>query len=452
MTQPAGRRDGVGEQSIAHYRLLARIGSGAMGIVYRAEDTKLRRTVALKVLHPEVADKPDRRRRFLREGRLAAAVTHPCIATVFEVGEADGRVYIAMELVEGELLSTKLKAGPLPYVQALRIAREIARGLARAHEAGVIHRDLKPDNVLIGADDIVKILDFGVAKPTEALTAEFTDIKTQHGTLVGTPAYMSPEQAAGRNIDARSDIFSFGVVLHEMLTGKRPFAGDTWQEVIISINRDPVEPVSKRRPDVPADLDHLLARCLVKSPLDRYRKCRDLLEDIELLLAGSSPQTATRSSIIRSTPPSGSSAGATATLDLPGRATGVSGIASLVQPGARRSAAVGLALGIVLAGSVAWLALRGQRDDGKTAAAAVSAADTAGALAPATTPAASASSEAVASSAAPEATVPAAEPTGVPTAAAVASTARRGPLPGATTTAKPGASSSAKPKNPVLGF
>jgi serine/threonine protein kinase len=275
-------------QRIAHYRIVSRLGSGGMGVVYRADDTKLRRTVALKVLHPEVADKPDRRKRFLREGRLAGVLTHPCIATVYDVGEDDDRIYIAMELVEGELLGQKLKRGALPFEEAIRITREIARGLTKAHEAGVIHRDLKPDNIMIGPDGIVKILDFGVAKPTDTLSQEFTEIKTQHGSLVGTPAYMSPEQASGKTVDARSDIFSVGVLLYEMLAGKRPFSGDTWQEIIISINRDSVEPIAQLRSDVPPDVDHVLSRCLAKSALERYRRCRELVEDLGLLLSGSS--------------------------------------------------------------------------------------------------------------------------------------------------------------------
>lgn len=257
-----------------------------MGVVYRAIDTKLRRAVALKVLHPNVAEDEDRRRRFIREGRLVAHLTHPNIATVYDVGEADGRVFIAMELVEGEPLTAMIKPGRhVAVLEALRIVHEVARGLAKAHENGVIHRDLKPDNIMVGADGIVKILDFGVAKRLDNFKIDFTDIKTQHGSLVGTPAYMSPEQAAGKKeVDQRSDVFSVGVVLFELLTGKRPFHGDTWQETIIAINRDEPATVSGSRGDVPAALDELVDGCLAKDPDSRYGSCRELLEDIESVL------------------------------------------------------------------------------------------------------------------------------------------------------------------------
>jgi serine/threonine protein kinase len=253
---------------IAHYQLVSRLGEGGMGVVYRALDRKLRREVALKVLHPRVAQDPDRRRRFLREGRLAAHLTHPCIATVYEVGESDGKVFIAMELVEGVGLNNLTGRGrQYSLAEALQIMHEVVRGLAKAHEAGVIHRDLKPDNIIVGEEGIVKILDFGVAK-----------------SLVGTPAYMSPEQAAGKEVDARSDIFSVGVVLYEMLTAKRPFEGDTWQETIIAINRDELVPVSAILGDVPPEIDLIIARCLAKRAADRYPSCKELLEDLSQLV------------------------------------------------------------------------------------------------------------------------------------------------------------------------
>lgn len=276
----------VGVRRIAHYEIQTRIGEGGMGVVYRATDTKLRRSVALKVLHPSVAEDEDRRRRFIREGRLVAHLTHPNIATVYDVGESDGRVFIAMELVEGEPLTSMIKPGRhVAVLEALRIVHEVARGLAKAHENGVIHRDLKPDNIMVGADGIVKILDFGVAKRLDNFKIDFTDIKTQHGSLVGTPAYMSPEQAAGKKeVDQRSDVFSVGVVLFELLTGKRPFDGETWQETIIAINRDEPPMISSLRSDVPAALDQLVDACLAKEPDSRYGSCRELLEDVESVL------------------------------------------------------------------------------------------------------------------------------------------------------------------------
>ncbi|HHH31081.1 MAG TPA: serine/threonine protein kinase [Polyangiaceae bacterium] len=283
----------AGARRIAHYEIQTRIGVGGMGVVYRALDTKLRRSVALKVLHPNVAEDEDRRKRFVREGRLVAHLTHPNIATVYDVGEADGRVYIAMELVEGEPLTAMIEPGRRVEVcEALRIVHEVTRGLAKAHEIGVIHRDLKPDNIMVGDDGIVKILDFGVAKRLDNFKVDFTDIKTQHGSLVGTPAYMSPEQAAGKKeVDQRSDIFSVGVVLFELLTGKRPFEGETWQETIIAINRDEPPLISTLRSDVPAAIDEMVDRCLAKQPESRYETCRELLEDIESILMASSTGT-----------------------------------------------------------------------------------------------------------------------------------------------------------------
>ena len=277
---------------IAHYQLVSRLGEGGMGVVYRAMDTKLGREVALKVLHPRVADDADRRRRFVREGRLAAHLTHPCIATVFDVGEADDRVYIAMELVEGDKLADLVSPErPMHWTDALQIVHEVVRGLHKAHEMGVIHRDLKPDNLIVGEEGIVKILDFGVAKRLENFDVEFSDIKTQHGSLVGTPAYMSPEQAAGKEVDARSDIFSVGVVMYELVTGKRPFEGETWQEVIIAINRDAVKAASSLVPDMPAEVDMIISRCLAKGVEDRYPSCKELLDDLSALVVVSATGT-----------------------------------------------------------------------------------------------------------------------------------------------------------------
>ncbi|MBM4376539.1 MAG: serine/threonine protein kinase [Deltaproteobacteria bacterium] len=272
---------------LGHYAVGRKLGEGGMGVVFVAEDTRLRRTVALKIL-PEVSSDSERRYRFLREGRLAAGLTHPCIATVYEVGEVDERVFIAMELVEGRSVGRLLKESPehrLRPFAALRIAREVARGLVKAHEAGIIHRDLKPDNVMYGEDQVVKILDFGVAKRTEDPQSEVvTAHATKQGSLIGTPDYMSPEQAAGRAVDARSDIFSLGVMLYEMLTGVRPFQGETWQEIIISVARDPLVPPSEHRPDLSATLDALLLRCLAKRPDERFPSARALLEQLEVLL------------------------------------------------------------------------------------------------------------------------------------------------------------------------
>jgi eukaryotic-like serine/threonine-protein kinase len=220
---------------LAHFRILAKIGEGGMGVVYRAEDENLRRPVALKVLPPDVIANEERRMRFLREARAAAAIPHPNIATIYEIGEADGVVFIAMELVEGATLRGRLGKGPLTIKDSLDIVLQIAEGLARAHRSHIVHRDLKPENVAITPASHVKILDFGLAKlllendgadghhltRVQTISGE----KTEPGRILGTTSYMSPEQARGEVVDARSDIFSLGSVLYEMVTGRAAFRG-----------------------------------------------------------------------------------------------------------------------------------------------------------------------------------------------------------------------------------
>jgi serine/threonine protein kinase len=214
-------------RTLSHFRILAKIGEGGMGVVYRAEDEKLRRAVALKVLPPDLVANEERRLRFLREARTAAAINHPNIATVYEVDEADGVVFIAMELVDGKTLREVLGGRAMPIKDTLRISMEMSEGLAKAHGAHVIHRDLKPDNVIITADGHVKILDFGLAKllqeQSAVSAAELSKLRTisgemtREGKIFGTAAYMSPEQARGQTVDARSDLFSFGTTLYEMV-------------------------------------------------------------------------------------------------------------------------------------------------------------------------------------------------------------------------------------------
>jgi serine/threonine protein kinase len=264
--------------TLGHYRIVGRLGQGGMGVVYRAEDEKLRRAVALKVL-PDTSGNEERRQRFLREARSAAAITHPNVAVVYQVDEADGRIYIAMELVEGENLRQRLERGRLDLATAKDLAGQIARGLAAAHEKGIVHRDLKPENVMITPAGQVKLLDFGLAKvgvaPASGKTAAAmakteTVVTSDEGRIMGTPEYMSPEQALGEPLDVRSDVFSLGIVLYEMFSGSRPFAGTTTGAVLVAIARDVAPPLREKAPDVDEAMAAVVMKCLEKAPGERF--------------------------------------------------------------------------------------------------------------------------------------------------------------------------------------
>ena len=260
------------------YRLLEKIGSGGTAVVYRAEDTLLGRSVALKFLAPELSCNPESKERFLREARAASALDHPNLCTIHEVGEdEEGRVFLCMPFYEGETLRERLERGPLPVDQALAIAIQAGQGLARAHRQGIVHRDVKPANLMLTTDGVVKVLDFGLAKLDGA--ARITRGTSAGGTL----AYMSPEQARGEEVDARSDLWSLGVVLYEMVAGSKPFSGDTLQEVIATIQRAEPEPASRRRSGAPAELDRILARMLAKDPAHRYPDLESAVLDLRAL-------------------------------------------------------------------------------------------------------------------------------------------------------------------------
>ena len=281
-------------RSLAHFEVLEKLGEGGMGVVYRARDTRLQRSVALKVLPAEFARDEGRRQRFLREARAAAAVSHPGIATIHDVGEADGTVFIAMELVEGQTLRAHQEGGPRPLEEVLAHAIQIAEALERAHAAGVVHRDLKPDNVVVQPDGRVKLLDFGLAKMTPLLTgsgsgasdsqsptaAEMPEV-TREGTVLGTAAYMAPEQARGAEVDPRSDLFSLGVLLHEAVTGTNPFRGPTLADTLGAILRDRPAALAAVRPDVPAELSDLVERLLSKPREERPATARVVREELE---------------------------------------------------------------------------------------------------------------------------------------------------------------------------
>ncbi len=282
-------------QSLSRYTIEAKLGEGGMGVVYKARDTQLERTVAIKVLPPDQLADPDRKRRFIQEARAASALNHPGIVTIYDVGSERNTDFIVMEYVAGRTLDQVVPAGGLALKKGLRFAIEIADAVARAHEAGIIHRDLKPANVMVTDAGGIKILDFGIAKLLESTTPAVvtkTAAVTQDGTTIGTPAYMSPEQADGQRVDARSDIFSFGSVLYEMMTGRQAFSGDSRLSVMARIlNEDPVPP-GRLAATIPADLEKVILRCLRKDPARRFQTMADLrvaLEDLALESSAPAP-------------------------------------------------------------------------------------------------------------------------------------------------------------------
>ncbi len=290
------RRSELIGRSLGHYRITAAIGAGGMGEVYRATDTKLGRDVAIKMLPAAVAQDAERLARFEREARSLASLNHPNIVTIFSVEEAEGSRFLAMELVEGEGLDTLIAPGGLPVSRFFEIAVPLADALSAAHERGIVHRDLKPGNVMVTREGRVKVLDFGLAKlePADSnpnLTSTPTESRadlTSEGQVFGTVAYMSPEQARGGKVDARSDVFSLGVVLYQMVTGERPFQGASAVDMISSILRDTPPPVTDRRADVPPHLARVLRRCLEKEPRDRYQTSRDVYNELRDLKAETS--------------------------------------------------------------------------------------------------------------------------------------------------------------------
>jgi len=276
----------VGER-VAQFRILRKIGEGGMGAVFEAEDERLGRRVALKILPPEFVGDPERRARFFREARAAAAVQSRRIATVHEVGEDDRRIYIAMEYVHGDTLRKVIQRGPLELDVALRIARDVAAALDKAHSAGVVHRDLKPENVMLDDEGEAKVLDFGLATAlpgTPGMPSDGALPATLAGRVLGTPGYMSPEQARGEPVDARSDCFAFGVLLYELLSGRPAFSGSTAAELLVATLEDEPPSLVEVRPDIPLAVAELLRRCLQKDPERRVQSTAELLSALDRLL------------------------------------------------------------------------------------------------------------------------------------------------------------------------
>jgi len=271
-------------KALKHYAIEAKLGKGGMGEVYRARDTRLNRPVAIKILPAEVVKDPDRRRRFMMEARAASAVNHPAIAQVYEIEEEGDLVYIVMEFVDGSTVRKLAASGELDIASALEVGIQVGDALSRAHAAGIVHRDIKSDNIMVSRDGHPKILDFGLAKLTDMVSqapgdasAMETLVKTQAGMIVGTLAYMSPEQARGLQADQRSDIFSLGVVLYEMATGRLPFGGQNALEVIHAIASTQAAPLSTIRAGLPFSLQRVIDRCLKKKPEERFQEMGELV-------------------------------------------------------------------------------------------------------------------------------------------------------------------------------
>jgi eukaryotic-like serine/threonine-protein kinase len=276
----------VALEMVGPYQIQGLLGSGAMGEVYRAKDTRLGRDVALKILPAVFASDTDRVFRFEQEARAASALNHPAIITIYDVGFAEKKAYIAMEFVDGKNLHEMIRAGRLPLKKVLAIASQFADGLAKAHEAGIIHRDLKPENLMITADGFLKILDFGLAKLADGpVKHDQSDLQTRTsaGFAVGTAGYMSPEQAAAQDVDFRSDQFSFGSILYEMLTGRRAFQKRTTPETMTAVIREEPDSISNIHPVVPAPLRWIMERCMAKDPQERYVSTRDLARELQSL-------------------------------------------------------------------------------------------------------------------------------------------------------------------------
>ena len=263
-------------KTVSHYKILERLGSGGMGTVYKARDTKLDRFAALKFLPPHLSRAEEEKNRFIHEAKAASALDHPNICNIYEIDETeDGRLFIAMACDGGESLKDRIGRGPLPVEEALDVAVQIAAGLEKAHAKGIVHRDIKPANILITEDGIAKIVDFGLAKLAGRT------MLTREGTTLGTAAYMSPEQTKGTDVDHRADIWALGVMLYEMLCGERPFRGDYEQAVVYSILNEEPEPIRKRNPALPTELEQIVHLALQKDPESRYPSAAKLLKDLE---------------------------------------------------------------------------------------------------------------------------------------------------------------------------
>ncbi|HVO78769.1 MAG TPA: serine/threonine-protein kinase, partial [Candidatus Bathyarchaeia archaeon] len=279
------------------YEIMSPLGAGGMGEVYRAHDSRLDRTVAIKILPSSFAADQDRLQRFAQEARATAALNHPNILSIFDIGEDNGTTYVVSELLEGETLRARLQKAPIPLRKAINYALQIAHGLAAAHEKGIVHRDLKPENLFLTNDDRVKILDFGLAKMvrqpgagviSDAMTVQ---VATEAGMVMGTVGYMSPEQVRGKPALPESDIFAFGAVLYEMVSGKRAFHRDSAADTMSAILHEEPPDLTETARNVPAGLERIVRHCLEKSPAQRFHSAGDLAFDLEALTDVSSSKS-----------------------------------------------------------------------------------------------------------------------------------------------------------------
>jgi serine/threonine protein kinase len=300
MVGPEDSQTFTGEK-IGVYRLMRELGRGGMGTVYLAYDTRLKRQAALKLLPSRLINNPERVRRLQREARAASALNHPNIITIYDFGQENGRDYIASEFVEGRTLRGYVGDGSLTLNQIIDVAMQVARALEAAHAAGIVHRDIKPENIMLRPDGYVKVLDFGLAKLTEPeagdsnvptdVSGRGLDFETQAGIVLGTVNYMSPEQARGQTVDGRSDLFSLGVVLYELIAGRRPFAGKTWNHTLLAIMDAEPQPVGRLAKGAPSALQQIISRALAKNRDERYQTARELLADLETLQSGVAANT-----------------------------------------------------------------------------------------------------------------------------------------------------------------
>ncbi len=284
-------------QLLNHYRIVSQLGAGGMGIVYLAEDTRLQRKVALKLLPAHFTRDPDRVRRFEQEALTVSALNHPNILTIYEIGEREGNHFIVTEFIEGQTLRQRLADVPLPLRLTLELAGQIVSALAAAHTAGIIHRDIKPENIMVRPDGVVKVLDFGLAKLTEGpqqARRNAVQATTESGVVMGTVGYMSTEQVQGQKADSRADLFAFGVVLYEMVSGQRAFTGASQVEVMHAILKDDPPDLSELNSRVSPALERIMRRCLEKNPAQRFQTASDLGFALSALTATSGPQIATK--------------------------------------------------------------------------------------------------------------------------------------------------------------